>query len=157
MIRVRFFGPGELIQRYFSGAQPKKQKLQTLSLITNQVHRFKNKQKQISNQVQGYQMPTKQITNKIHTLAGCLKIVRVCNLLVAFFSVNGKVESSQLQNITSHMVGGWNCTSEQRSFTVSFSPLICLRTFVCVSFSIRRRRSWRTDVRCSKMFFGIES
>ena len=34
----------------------------------------------------------------------------------------------------SHMVGGWNCTSEQRSFTVCFVPLVCLRTFVCVSF-----------------------
>ena len=44
-------------------------------------------------------------------------------------------EPSQLKkNITSHLVGGWNCTSEQRSCTVSFVPIICLKTFVCVSF-----------------------
>ena len=40
-----------------------------------------------------------------------------------------------MTNITSQMVGDWYCTSEQRSFTVSFVPLICLRSFLFFSYA----------------------
>ena len=66
--------------------------LQTVSKITNQVQRSKRNKSKLATRYNGTKCPENKLPKKYkHTLAGCLKIVRVCDLLVAIISVTGKV------------------------------------------------------------------
>ena len=97
-----------------------------------------NKHKQICNQVQRYQMPRKQITKQMqtHTLSeNCSRLQSPCRHHFGNWQgYSAALGDGPSQLRKHHVADGWRLESEQRSFTVSFVPLVCLRTFACVSF-----------------------
>ena len=122
------------------------------------------KQKQISNQVQRYHMPSKQITQKIQTHTGglsenCSRLQSLCRHHFGdwqgYFEALGDAPS---QLNTHHVAHSWWLEQYIRA-TLLHCQFCATHLFedcrVCL-FS-RKRRSWQTDVRCSNLFFGLES
>ena len=121
----------------------KKKIKQTVSKTTNQIQRSKTDKNTSATKYNGTKCTEIKLHQKIQTHTGGMS--ENCSRLQSPFrhhfsewqghSAALGDEPSQMTNITSQMVGDWYCTSEQRSFTVSFVPLICLRSFVFFSFT----------------------
>ena len=123
--------------------------MMTFTRVQNTTHTFKkykpgttvqNKHKQICNHIPRYQMPRKQITKQMQTHTGglsenCSRLQSPCRHHFGNWQgYSAALGDGPSQLRKHHVAYGWRLESEQRSFTVSFLPLICLRTFVCVSF-----------------------
>ena len=123
----------------------------------------RKQQKQISNQVQRYHCFHKKHTNKLPTRSGglsenCSRLHSPCRRhgdSQGYFAALGD-ELAQMKDITSHIVGGWNRASEQRSFSVCFVPLIIWRTFVCVRF-LTQTQVVANGCALQQYVFGLES